>query len=63
MGTVGGVVVASLAGWARGVRGLAGGGCGDADRTADDDRDVDSGGGDADVFGDGPARGAMWTAI
>ena len=63
MGATGGVVVASFAGWAGGVRGLAGGGCGDTDRTADDERDVDSGGGDADVFGDGPARGAMWTAI
>jgi hypothetical protein len=56
-------VVASLAGWAGGVRGLAGGGCGDTDRTADDERDVDSGGGDADVFGDGPAGGAMERAI
>jgi len=55
MGATGGVVVASFAGWAGGVRGLAGGGCGDTDRTADDERDVDSGGGDADVFGDGPA--------
>lgn len=62
MGT-GWVVVASLAGWAGGVRGLAGGGCGDGDRTADDETDVDKGGGDADVFGDGPAGLAMLRAI
>lgn len=62
MGT-GWVVVASLAGWAGGVRGLAGGGCGDGDRTADDKTDVDKGGGDADVFGDGPAGLAMLRAI
>lgn len=55
-------MVASLAGWAGGVRGLAGGGCGDTERTADDERDVDNGGGDADVFGDGPAL-AMERAI
>jgi hypothetical protein len=63
MGIAGGVVVASLAGWAGGVRGLAGGGCGDTDRTADDERFVDDGGGDASVFGDGPAGGAMERAI
>jgi hypothetical protein len=63
MGIAGGVVVASLAGWAGGVRGLAGGGCGDTDRTADDEGPFDDGGGDADVFGDGPAGGAMERAI
>jgi hypothetical protein len=59
MGTTGGVV----AGWAGGVRGLAGGGCGDTERTADDESDVDKGGGDADVFGDGPAGDAKERSI
>lgn len=59
--------MASLAGWAGGVSGLAGGGCGDGERTAadddDDGSDDDRGGGDADVFGDGPVGGAILRAI